>query len=111
MKTQTLAALFAITAIAGCANHNPVDQVHFRNEPLVKQVEKGMTVEQVRTIGGPPSSTMQRTVNPGSCNDYVLYNDGNEQTYHVSFGASGLVDGKGFLTCNELERHERKMSH
>ena len=46
MYNKILAATFSLAALAGCSNttvQNPVDYVTYRNEPLVKQVENGMT--------------------------------------------------------------------
>ncbi|PAU62490.1 transcriptional regulator [Pseudomonas sp. PIC25] len=109
MFKPLLLAAGVLASVAGCATkvENPVDYVTFRNEPLVKQVDKGMSKQQVREIGGPPSTEMQRTNVEGTCNNYVLNRDGHQQPYHVSFNASGVVDGKGFMTCEEMERHER----
>lgn len=108
MKKYTLTAMLALGTLAGCAGHDPADHVIYRNEPLVKQVEHGMTTEQVLTLGGPPSSQVQRQAHPGTCNNYVLNNDGREQTYYVTFDAQGLVDGKGFNTCEHIDEHQRR---
>ncbi|MCD5981149.1 osmotically-inducible lipoprotein OsmE [Pseudomonas syringae] len=112
MIKKSLAAAFVIAAVSGCANttvQNPVDYVTYRNEPLVKQVEDGMTEQQVLTIGGTPSTRVQRKVHPGVCNNYVMTKDGHEQVYHVSFNANGRVDNKGFMTCEQREANERAM--
>ncbi|WP_419247877.1 outer membrane protein assembly factor BamE domain-containing protein [Pseudomonas syringae] len=61
MYKKLFAATFVLATMAGCSNttvQNPVDYVTYRNEPLVKQVENGMTRQQVLTIGGEPSSTI-----------------------------------------------------
>jgi len=109
MNKQTLFAACLLTTLAGCATkaENPIDYVTFRNEPLVKQVEDGMSKELVLKIGGPPSVAMVRTVKTGSCHNYVLNHDGNEQPYHVSFDSADRVDGKGFMTCEQMELNER----
>lgn len=103
MYKQTLAALFVLTSVVGCAAtpENPVDHVTFRHEPLVKQVEDGMTKQQVLTIGGPPSTEIQRTDGAGTCNNYVLNRDGHEQVYFVTFDRNDRVEDKGFLTCEQ----------
>jgi len=108
MNIKTPALLCAFAVLAGCAGHNPIDRVTYRKEPLVKEVERGMSKEQVRTLGGPPSSEFRRTAHSGSCNNYVLNRNGKEQTYYVSFNSDGRVDGKGFTTCEELDRQQRK---
>ncbi|MEN0108242.1 MAG: outer membrane protein assembly factor BamE, partial [Pseudomonas sp.] len=62
-KTKLLAAFCALAAVTGCASkmENPVDYVTYRNEPLAKQVDVGMTKSQVLTVGGPPSTELNRT--------------------------------------------------
>lgn len=60
MYKQSLAALFVMATLAGCAStkvQNPVNYITFRNEPLVKDVEKGMSQQEVLRIGGTPSGT------------------------------------------------------
>jgi osmotically inducible lipoprotein OsmE len=106
MNKNALLTFCAVLTLGGCAGHNPVDRVTYRDQPLV---EKGMTKEQVLQLGGPPSSEMQRTVHAGTCNNYVLNHEGKEQTYYVSFDASGVVDSKGFITCAEREKQEQKL--
>ncbi|MEB0040989.1 MULTISPECIES: osmotically-inducible lipoprotein OsmE [unclassified Pseudomonas] len=111
MYKQTLATLSVLAVLAGCSTttQNPVDFVTYRNEPLVKQVEKGMNEQQVLTIGGEPSSRQHRMVHPGSCNNYVLNHEGSKQTYYVAFDGNGKVDTKGFMTCDQREANERAM--
>ncbi len=112
MYKQSLAVVFAMAALAGCTSttlQNPVDYATYRNEPLVKQVDDGMTEQQVLTIGGEPSTRVHRKVHPGTCNNYVLNKDGHQQTYYVTFNANGRVDSKGFMTCDQREANERAM--
>lgn len=112
MYKQSLAAVFAMAALAGCASTtvpNPVDYATYRNEPLVKQVDTGMTEQQVLTIGGEPSTRVHRKVHPGTCNNYVLNKEGHQQTYYVTFDANGRVDHKGFMTCDQREGNEKAM--
>ncbi|MCY1202005.1 Osmotically-inducible putative lipoprotein OsmE [compost metagenome] len=100
----------ALAAVAGCASkmENPTDYYTYRNQPLVKQVDEGMTETQVRNIGGPPSSSVRRKVHAGICNNYILNQDGHQQAYHVSFDGSGRVEEKGFMTCEQREQVERE---
>ena len=93
MSKHALILGCALAAVAGCASkmENPTDFYTYRNQPLVKQVEEGMTETQVRNIGGPPSSSIRRKVNAGLCNNYILNQDGHQQAYHVSFDGSGRV--------------------
>jgi osmotically inducible lipoprotein OsmE len=74
---------------------------------LVKQVEDGMTEQQVLTIGGEPSTRVHRKVHTGTCNNYVLNKDGHQQAYYVTFGANDRVDSKGFMTCEQREANEK----
>lgn len=84
-----------------------MDRFTYRSEPLVKDVREGMSQERVLTLGGEPSRVHTRHSRPGLCHDYVLSRNGKEQVYHVSFDAAGRVDGKGFLSCAQLEENQR----
>ncbi|GLZ85363.1 transcriptional regulator [Metapseudomonas resinovorans] len=110
MSKHALLLACALASMVGCASkmENPTDYYTYRDQPLVKQVDEGMTESQVRTIGGPPSSSMRRKVNAGICNDYILNQDGHQQAYHVSFDGSGRVEEKGFMTCQQREQAERE---
>ena len=109
MYKQSLAVVFAMAALAGCTSttlQNPVDYATYRNEPLVKQIEDGMTEQQVLTIGGEPSTRVHRKVHPGTCNNYILNREGHQQPYYVSFDSSGRVATKGFMTCEQRKLNE-----
>jgi len=110
MFKQSLGAACVLAVLTGCAGkpENPVDHIPFRNEPLVKQVEKDMTKATVLELGGPPSSEINRTVVPGTCNNYVLNKDGKEQPYYVAFNSADRVESKGFLTCEQMEINQRE---
>lgn len=111
MYKQTLTALCVAGLLAGCNTtpQNPVDFVTYRNEPLVKQVEKGMTMQQVETLAGPPSTVVAGTAGSpdGTCNNYILNRDGHQQPYYVSFDPSGHVATKGFMTCEQRKNNEK----
>jgi len=114
MYRQTLAAACVLASLAGCAHtkvENPVDFVTYRNEPLVKQVDTGMTMQQVITLGGTPSGVIDGNgkTSGGTCNNYVLNDDGKQQAYYVSFDASGHVDSKGFMTCDQHKANVKAM--
>ena len=110
MYKHSLAVLAVAAAVSGCSTfENPADYLTFRNEPLVKQVDHGMTQEQVRTIGGPPSSDVRNSVTGGTCNNYVLNVDGLEQPYYVDFDVNGRVDSKGFMTCEQHQGNQRRV--
>lgn len=106
---QMLVVLCSLTVFAGCAGKNPIDRVTFRDEPLVKEVNRGMSKERVLALGGPPSSEYTRTAHPGSCHNYVLNHEGAKQTYYVSFDEQNLVDGQGFTTCEAKDKEQNRV--
>ena len=108
MYKQTLAILLASATLAACGSRpeNPGDYVTFREEPLVKQVENGMTMQKVIAIGGSPSTVIDLP-HGGTCNDYILNRDGHQQPYYVRFDATGHVDAKGFKTCKQREEDSK----
>ncbi|MFF7105723.1 MULTISPECIES: osmotically-inducible lipoprotein OsmE [Pseudomonas] len=105
MYKQTLAILLASATLAACSSRpeNPVDYVTYRDQPLVKQVENGMTMQKVIAIGGNPSNAIDLP-HGGTCNDYILNRDGHQQAYYVRFDATGHVDAKGFKTCKQRQQ-------
>ena len=56
-----------LALLIGCSGNvqNPVDRITYRDEPLVRDVETGMTQARVLSIGGEPSRATARTVVPG----------------------------------------------
>jgi len=72
MIKRALYIFTPVVLLAGCSGNvqNPVDRITFRDEPLVRDVETGMSQEQVLAIGGEPSKAAARTVAPGICHDY-----------------------------------------
>jgi len=95
--------LVALATISGCAG-NPLT---YRDEPLVANVEIGMSQQQVLALAGPPTSTTTRKEQPGTCNDYLFTHKGERQPYFVSFDATGRVDHKDFRTCAFLEQEQQ----
>lgn len=108
MFNRTIYAIVPTLLLVGCSGNvqNPLDRITFRDEPLVRDVENGMSQARVLTIGGEPSRTSARTAMPGLCHDYILNRDGKQQPYYVSFDGTGRVDGQGFLTCKQLEENQ-----
>ncbi|EWC41034.1 osmotically-inducible lipoprotein OsmE [Stutzerimonas stutzeri] len=111
MYKRAIYAIVPAVLLIGCSGNvqNPVDRITFRDEPLVRDVETGMSQAQVLAIGGEPSNASARKSAPGLCHDYILNRDGKQQPYYVSFDASGRVDGQGFLTCTQLEENQRDL--
>ncbi|WP_017937087.1 osmotically-inducible lipoprotein OsmE [Zestomonas thermotolerans] len=111
MPKSILLPLCLLGAVAGCAikPENPVDYYTFRNQPLVRQVEDGMSRQEVLRIGGTPSSEVPRQLHPGTCHNYILNEGGVQQPYYVTFDSAGRVDGKGFMTCERHEANRREL--
>lgn len=110
MYKHALAVLLASATLFGCGSRpeNPVDYVTYREEPLVKQVENGMTMQRVIAIGGSPSTVIDLP-HGGTCNNYVLNREGQQQAYYVRFDATGHVDAKGFKTCEQREKDDKAL--
>jgi len=110
MLKPAIHLLAPLLLLVGCSTgmHNPIDRITYRNEPLVREVEDGMSQQRVLRIAGEPSAVSPRHARPGLCHDYILNRDGRQQTYHVSFDAAGQVDGRGFTTCRQLEERQRR---
>ncbi|WP_175654005.1 osmotically-inducible lipoprotein OsmE [Pseudomonas sp. Marseille-P9899] len=108
MYKHALAALLVSATLVGCSSRpeNPVDYVTYREEPLVKQVENGMTMQRVIAIGGSPSTVIDLP-HGGTCNNYILNREGHQQAYYVRFDATGHVDAKGFKTCEQREKDDQ----
>jgi osmotically inducible lipoprotein OsmE len=104
MNKALLMLVAVLSGISACST----DAYVYRDQPLVAQVETGMSKDQVEQIGGKPSSISERTVVPGTCFDYKLSQPGQTQPYSVSFDAAGSVDHKSFMTCAEWSRAQLK---
>lgn len=104
MKTSSIALAIALSLATGCSTNAQV----FANQPLVAKVEDGMSQAQVEQIGGKPLSTSARTIEPGTCNDYLLTQADRTQHYNVSFDGNGRVDHKSFMTCAEWSMAQKK---
>jgi osmotically inducible lipoprotein OsmE len=104
MNKPLCALVVAVAATGGCSTESRL----YGDQPLVANVETGMSLDQVRQIGGQPQSISQRTVVPGTCFDYTLKKDSRRHAYNVSFDDKGKVDHTSFLTCAEWSNAQQK---
>ncbi|AZD55286.1 osmotically inducible lipoprotein OsmE [Pseudomonas chlororaphis subsp. aurantiaca] len=104
MNKALIVMIALLSVTAGCTSDAHV----YRNQPLVAKVKTGMTQDQVRQIGGEPVAVSPRTVELGTCFDYVLIQAGHNQPFNVSFDGNGKVDHTSFLTCAEWSHAQQK---
>ena len=104
MNTPSIALAIALSLATGCSTNAQV----FADQPLVAKVKDGMSQAQVEQIGGKPLSTSARTIEPGTCNDYLLTQADRTQHYNVSFDGNGRVDHKSFMSCAEWSMAQKK---
>ncbi|OLF53398.1 osmotically-inducible lipoprotein OsmE [Pseudomonas chlororaphis] len=104
MNKACVVMIALLPALAACTSDSHV----YRNQPLVANVETGMTQEQVRQIGGEPLAVTPRTVELGTCFDYALTQAGRKQSFNVSFDGNGKVDHTSFITCAEWSHAQQK---
>lgn len=105
MKKHTaglLGAAVVLTMLAGCTAYDRTkDQF---TQPVVKDVKKGMTRQQVEQIAGKPSSEVSMIHARGTCQTYVLgQRNGNIETYFVAIDDTGHVINSGYQTCAEYD--------
>ncbi|MEY8710267.1 transcriptional regulator [Mangrovibacter phragmitis] len=92
----------ALAVLAGCTTYDRAkDQF---TEPVVKDVKKGMTREQVSQIAGKPASEVTMIHARGTCQTYILgKRDGQMETYFVALDDTGHVMNSGYQTCAEYD--------
>lgn len=97
-----LGAAAVLTMLAGCTAYDrTTDQF---TQPVVKDVKKGMSREQVAQIAGKPSSEITMVHARGTCQTYILgQRDGKAQTYFVALDDTGHVINSGYQTCAEYD--------
>jgi osmotically inducible lipoprotein OsmE len=97
-----IAAALTLAALSGCTAYDRAES--FVTKPVVKDVKKGMTRDQVRQIAGAPSTEITMVHARGTCQTYVLgERDGKLQTYFVSYNDTGHVMNYGFQSCKEYD--------
>ncbi|PKH26492.1 transcriptional regulator [Enterobacterales bacterium CwR94] len=100
--TGFLGAAVALAVLAGCSTYDKAES--FVTQPVVKDVKKGMSRDQVRQIAGAPSTEITMVHARGTCQTYVLgQRDGKAQTYFVSYSDTGHVMNYGFQSCAEYD--------
>ncbi|GGD14057.1 osmotically-inducible lipoprotein OsmE [Franconibacter pulveris 1160] len=97
-----LSAAAVMTMLAGCTAYDrTTDQF---TQPVVKDVKKGMSREQVRQIAGQPSSEVTMIHARGTCQTYILgQRNGKTETYFVALDDTGHVLNSGYQTCAEYD--------
>ncbi|AXW88068.1 MULTISPECIES: osmotically-inducible lipoprotein OsmE [Lonsdalea] len=104
-KNRLLMCIAAgLVLLSGCTAYDRAE--NYFTKPVVKDVKKGMTKQQVNQIAG-PASTQATMINArGTCNTYILgTKDKKIQYYFVSFDETGHVLNKGFQSCQEYDTH------
>ncbi|MBZ6385331.1 MULTISPECIES: osmotically-inducible lipoprotein OsmE [Pantoea] len=97
-----IAAALTLVALSGCTAYDRAES--YVSKPVVKDVKKGMTRDQVRQIAGPASTEITMVHARGTCQTYVLgERDGKQQTYFVSYNDTGRVMNYGFQSCKEYD--------
>lgn len=91
-----------LTMLAGCTAYDRAkDQF---TKPVVKNVKKGMSREQVRQIAGQPSTEINMIHARGTCQTYVLgQRDGKMETHFVALDEIGHVMNSVYQTCAEYD--------
>lgn len=97
-----LSAAAVMTMLAGCTAYDRTkDQVA---TPVVKDVKKGMSREQVRQVAGKPSSEVTMIHARGTCQTYILgQREGKTETYFVALDDTGHVINSGYQSCAEYD--------
>ena len=85
-----LGVTVALTLLAGCTAYDRTkDQF---TQPVVKDVKKGMSRQQVMQIAGKPSTEVTMVHARGTCQTYILgQRDGKVETYFVALDDTGHV--------------------
>ena len=101
-----LGAAAVLTMLAGCTAYDRTkDQF---TQPVVKDVNKGMSRAQVAQIAGKPSSEVTMIHARGTCQTYILgQRDGKIETYFVALDDTGHVINSGYQTCAEYDTDPR----
>lgn len=101
--TGLMVAGMVLAVLSGCTTYQKAES--YVTQPVVKNVKKGMTKQQVHTIAGNPSTDITMAHARGTCETYVLGKGANNQllTYFVSYTDAGRVMNYGFQSCAEYD--------
>lgn len=101
--TGLLAASVVMLALNGCNTYHRAES--YFTQPVVKNVKKGMTHDQVHAIAGNPATQINLTFARGTCETYVIGkgSNGTPLTYFVSYGDNNRVLNYGFQSCKEYD--------
>lgn len=97
-----LGAAAVLAMLAGCTAYDRTkDQF---TTPVVKDIKKGMTRQQVNQLAGRPSSEVSMIHARGTCQTYILgQREGKTETYFVALDETGHVMNSGYQTCAEYD--------
>ncbi len=97
-----LGAAAVLAMLAGCTAYDRTkDQF---TTPVVKDIKKGMTRQQVNQLAGRPSSEVSMIHARGTCQTYILgQREGKTETYFVALDDTGHVMNSGYQTCAEYD--------
>lgn len=104
MKKMTGLLLAGVTAafLSGCTTYHQA--ASFVTQPVVKDVKKGMTRDQVHQKAGTPASVITMIHARGVCETYIIgSNEGKPLTYFVSYNDANRVMNYGFQSCTEYD--------
>ncbi|WP_259048203.1 osmotically-inducible lipoprotein OsmE [Klebsiella sp. BIGb0407] len=91
-----------ISLLAGCTAYDRTKDLV--TEPVVKDVKKGMSRDQVMQLAGKPSSEVSMIHAKGTCQTYILgQRNGKIDTYFVALNDTGHVMNSGYQTCAEYD--------
>ncbi|WP_269017614.1 osmotically-inducible lipoprotein OsmE [Izhakiella capsodis] len=100
--TGLMGGVLALVVLSGCTAYDRAES--YVTKPVVKDVKKGMTKQQVRDIAGPPATEISMLHARGTCQTYIIgHRDGKQQTYFVSYSDTGRVMNYGFQSCKEYD--------
>ena len=100
--TGLIGAAVALAMLSGCTAYDRAES--YVSKPVVKDVKKGMSREQVRQIAGQPSTEINMVHARGTCQTYILgQRDGKAETYFVALDETGHVLNSGYQTCAEYD--------